>query len=135
MSKLINLICDNASIQAIKADLYDNRHNKDYVNVVDVYGMNALMYACVNDNTESVKLLLAEDVNVNVVNRRGVNAFIYACMNGETESVKLLLEADADVNFVDGYGRTALKIAEEYGHTEIVELINNHNKPKLVEEK
>lgn len=135
MSKLIDLIYDNASIEEIKADLYDNRHNKDYVNVVDIFGRNALIYACYNGNIGAVKLLLEANADVNIVNIYGGNAFIHACMNGKTEVVKLLLEANADVNIVDVYGRTPLKVAEEYGHTEIIELLNNHNQPKLVEYK
>ena len=127
MSNLINLIYSKASIEAIKADLYDNRHDKNYVNIVNEWGKTAFMYACAFGNIESVKLLLEANVDVNVVEVCGGNALMYACMNGETEVVKLLLEANADVNVVDGYGRTPLKIAEEYGHTEIVELLNNHN--------
>ena len=58
MSKLINLIYDKASIEAIKADLYDNRDNKDYVNIVDEYGNTALTAACILGNIEVVKLFL-----------------------------------------------------------------------------
>lgn len=126
MSKLIDLIYDNASIEAIKADLYANRDNKDYVNIVK-WGKTAFMYACAFGNIESVKLLLEANVDVNAVDVCGGNALMYACINGETEVVKLLLEANADVNVVDCYGRTPLKIAEEYGHTEIVELLNKPN--------
>jgi ankyrin repeat protein len=131
MSKLINLIYDNASIEEIKADLYDNRHNKDYVNVVDIFGRNALIYGCKNGKTEVVKLklLLEAGADVNIVDAYDMNAFMHACMKGNTESVKLLLAEDADVNVVDVYGRTPLKIAEEYGHTEIVELLNNAISP------
>lgn len=129
MSKLIDLIYYNASIEAIKADLYDNRDNKDYVQVVDEWGKNAFMYACMKGNTESVKLLLEADADVNVVDRYGCNAFMYACMNGKTEVVKLLLKENADVNVVDELGRTPLNIAEQYHRTTIVELLNNHNKP------
>jgi ankyrin repeat protein len=127
MSNLIKLIRNKASIEEIKADLYDNLGNEDYVNVVDGDSRTAFMYACILGNIGAVKLLLEANVDVNVVKVCGGNALMYACINGETEVVKLLLEANADVNIVDGWGMTALKIAEQNGHTEIVELLNNHN--------
>jgi ankyrin repeat protein len=135
MSKLIDLIYGDASIEEIKADLYDNRYNKNYVNVVNGDSKTAFMYACILGHIGAVKLLLEANADVNVVDGWGDNAFMHACVLGKTEVVKLLLETNADVNVVVSCGRTPLEIAEEYGHTEIVELLNNTNKPKLFEEK
>ena len=127
MSNLSNLIRDKASIEAIKADLYDNRHDKDYVNVVDKDGTNALMCACAKGNTEIVKLLLTEDVNVNTVDTDGTNALMYACIYNRIEVVKLLIAKDADVNVVNKYGRSAFMHACIYGDTGVVELLKNCN--------
>ena len=142
MSKLIELIRANAYIEAIKANLWDHRHNKDYVNLVDEDGMTALMWACINGNIEVVKLLLENGADVNLVEKYSYNALICACFNGYTEIVKLLLEYNADVNMVNKWGMTALMWAEQNESTEIIELLNKHNnyvmlngkKYKLVEE-
>ena len=143
MSKLIDLILEKAGIEKIKANLWDHRHNENYVNLVDKYGNSALVCACRKGDTEAVKLLLEEDADVNLVNNDGNNALIFACMNGYTEVVKLLLDANADVNIVNKCGNNALKIAEQYERTEAIELLNkcnnyvifNGKKYKLVEDK
>ena len=142
MSKLIELILEKAGIEKIKANLWDHRHDENYVNMVDKYGMTALIYACRKGYTEVVKLLLEANADVNMVNKYGNSALMYACKDGYTEIVKLLLEANADVNIVDKYGNTALRYAERCECTEVIELLNKHNnyvmlngkKYKLVEE-
>ena len=130
MSKLNKLIRDKASIEALKDDLDKNRHNKNYVNLIDVFGMTALTWACGKGYTEAVKLLLENGANVNLVDTYDRTALMRACGNGYTEAVKLLLEANANVNIANEDGDTALKIAEQYGFTEIIELLNNFKEKK-----
>ncbi|XP_041346697.1 ankyrin repeat, SAM and basic leucine zipper domain-containing protein 1-like [Gigantopelta aegis] len=72
-------------------------------------------------NTEVVKLLLKENVDVNVQDEEGVTALMIASENGHTQVVDLLLKANVDVNVQDEEGVTALMIASENGHTQVVE--------------
>ncbi len=90
MSKLINLIYGKASIEEIKADLYDNRDNKNYVNVVDEWGKTALKWACIFGDTGVVKLLLEANADIHMVNGCGMTALKIAKQNGRTEIVELL---------------------------------------------
>ena len=143
MSELFELIRTGASTEAIKANLHENKHNKDYVNLVDEYGTSALMYACGDGYTEAVKLLLEANADVNIANKFGDTALMCACLFNRIEIVKLLLEANADIDIIGEYGRSALMWAGLYKHTEIIELLNNCNnyvifngeKYKLVEDR
>ena len=130
MTNLTELICTNAPTEAIKANLDENKHNANYVNLVDKYRINALMFACMRGNIEALKLLLQYNADVNFANEDGYTALMCACSSSYTEIVKLLLEANADVNTVDKYGRSALKIAELYERTEAIELLNNFKKDR-----
>ena len=128
MTTLIELICTNAPTEEIKDDLHKHRHNKNYVNIVDKYGINALMVACIYNKIETVKLLLEANADIDFANEYGCTALMVACGNGYTEIVKLLLTANADIDIVDKNGTSALKIAELYEYNEIVELLNNFKK-------
>ena len=99
MSKLIELILEKAGIEKIKANLYDNRHNKNYVNMVDKYGMNALMWACAKGNIEIVKLLLEVGANVNIVDKYGNTALKIAEQYERTEAIELLNKCNNYVIF------------------------------------
>ena len=112
MSKLIDLICDNASIEAIKADLYDNRDNEDYVNVGWVDGRGALIWACVLGYTEAVKLLLEANADIHMVNGYGVTALKYAEQNRHTEIVELLNNHNNHNNYIMVNGKK-YKLVEE----------------------
>jgi len=116
MSKLIELIREKAGIEKIKSNLWDHRHNKDYVNIVNKDVVTALMYACIYNNIEAVKLLLEANADVNIVNKDGDTVLMIACRKGDTEAVKLLLEANADVNMVNKYGNSAWMIACIWQH-------------------
>ena len=112
MSKLIDLICDNASIEAIKADLYDNRDNEDYVNVGWVDGRGALIWACVLGYTEAVKLLLEANADIHMVNGYGVTALKIAKQHGHTEIIELLNNCNKPNNFLILNGKK-YKLVEE----------------------
>ena len=112
MSKLIDLICDNASIEAIKADLYDNRDNEDYVNVGWVDGRGALIWACVLGYTEAVKLLLEANADIHMVNGYGVTALKYAEQYHRTTIVELLNNHNNHNNYIMVNGKK-YKLVEE----------------------
>ena len=127
MSNLITPICKKASIEEIKANLDENKHDKGYINLVNRFGNNALILACMQGYTEAVKLLLEEGADMNIVDEDGDTALIWACFYNRIESVKLLLQYNANVKIVGKDGMTALMIAELYGRTEIVKLLNTYD--------
>ena len=112
MSKLINLIRDNASIEAIKADLYDNRDNEHYINIRDKYGRTALLWACRYNRIGAIKLLIEEDADVNLVDEDGVTALKIAKQHGHTEIIELLNNCNKPNNFLILNGKK-YKLVEE----------------------
>lgn len=99
MSRLIELVKDGAPIEAVKADLWDNRNVAGYINIQRrPHGMTAFMCAAKNGNLSVVELLLQEGVNVNTKNYYGNSALIWACRYEFNDIAETLLLAGADVN-------------------------------------
>lgn len=112
MSRLIELVKSGASIEAVKADLWDNRGVDGYVNIRRrPHGMTALMCAAKNGDSHMVELLLKEGVDVNAQNNYGNSALILAVSLANYEVVTKLIEAGADINVRDNQGCTPLMIA------------------------
>ena len=86
-------------------------------------------------NTEVVKLLLKENVDVNIQKENGVTALMLASQKGHTQVVKLLLKENADVNIQNNNGWTALMIASQNSHTQVVELLLKENADVNIQEK
>ena len=84
------------------------------------------MTACINENTNIVKMLINNGADINRQDSYGATPLIEASFRGHPEIVSLLLENGVDVTVVDRDGYTALMIAIEYENTEIVTLIKNH---------
>ena len=112
MSRLIELVKSGASIEAIKADLWDNRGVDGYINIQRrPHGMTALMCAAKNGDSQVVKLLLKEGADVNAQNNYGNSALILAVSLANYEVVTKLIEAGADINVCDNQGYTPLMVA------------------------
>ena len=79
------------------------------------FGLNVLMWASIEGNTEIVRLLLERpEIDVNMQDKYGYTALIWASRYGREEIVKLLLERpEIDVNVQDKYGYTALMWASQ----------------------
>jgi hypothetical protein len=71
-------------------------------------GVNALMGAAINGNTEVVRLLLSKDVPLNSQDAQGQTALIYASKGGHFQVVDMLLFRGAKTEIRDQFGRTAL---------------------------
>ena len=110
MSRLIELVKSGASIEAIKADLWDNREVDGYVNIPRrPHGMTALMCAAKNGDSHVVELLLKEGADVNAQNNYGNSALTWACRYEFNDIAETLLIAGADVNLTTlKNGRTPL---------------------------
>jgi ankyrin repeat protein len=123
MTKLHDLITSNASIEAIKADLWDNRDVEGYVNAKENIETQPLHYAAYQNNPECIKLLLEAGANVNAKDDYGSTPLNIAAWIGELECVKCLLAAGADINLTNKYRHTAADVAREYGHHECLALL------------
>jgi len=92
------------------------------INKNDNKGCNALIYACINQNVEIVKLLLINGALINKQDYKGLNAFMYVCINGNLDIFKLLIDRSLiDKQDIEGY--TALSHACINNKPEIVELL------------
>ena len=79
------------------------------VNARDRDGRTALMHAVINQDPESIKLLLKQyKADPNVRDRSGWSALHFAAQSGAREIVRELVEAGAVVDSADEHGNTPL---------------------------
>jgi hypothetical protein len=81
----------------------------------------ALFDAAYAGNTDLVRRLVAEGVDVNWRNAGGWTPLMIAAAERHLDTVNVLLDAKADPNQRNAYGRTALMFASRYGKVKIVE--------------
>ena len=74
-------------------------------------------------NTQFVKLLIENNVDIIDTDNYGDNSFINATLFGNFEIVRLLLEKGLSINTKSDNGKTALFIALEYGYIDIAEYL------------
>lgn len=84
-----------------------------------------LMQAAENFDTESVKRLIAQGVNLNAQDQRGWTALMHVGRKGRLEEAKLLLSAGADPSVKDREGRTAFLWAAWNCRSEVVRALIN----------
>jgi ankyrin repeat protein len=83
----------------------------------------ALLEALQNGNTEALKGLIEEGINVNLI-RDGSSPLMMAASKGQTAIAEVLLEAGVNINAINDDGWTALhKAAFDQTETGIVELL------------
>ena len=87
------------------------------------HGHTALMRAALNGNTETVKDLIHQGVDINQRDENGRTALMFAVINTHYETVKVLLEYGADVNAMSNRGGTALMGAASAGDLRMVQAL------------
>ena len=109
MSKLVELVCKNASLETLKANLWDNRNIHGYIDFSNDLGYTALDIAVLSDDGfEIAEFLLDNGANVNNLGViSGCTPLMRACHLGIYNSVKFLLEHGADISIVSKKGFTA----------------------------
>ncbi len=94
----------------------------DVINTKTSRGITPLMLACLNNVTESVKLLLQYGADVNVQDQYGSTALIFNILYGSIESTKLILQSkNLNINYHNEEEYTALQIA--FRHSKIEHII------------
>ena len=132
--KLLYIINLKGHLDVIKYILTspDLKEHAD-INYKNIYGYNALMYACNNGNLEVVKYLLSssdlkEHADIHDKDNNGTNSLMYACYHGNLELVKYLLNSSelkehADINYKDNNGWNTLMLACYNGHLDVIEFL------------
>ena len=75
------------------------------------HGHTALMRAALDGDTETVRELIHQGVDINQKDDNGRTALMFAVMNSHYETMKVLLESGADVQASSKEGGTALMAA------------------------
>jgi len=94
-----------------------------------------LLMAAERGDTNTIKLLLAQHVNIETTSPAGFTALIVAALREQLPALRLLLERGADINAATRAGQTALVVAVINGHTEVVKLLlDNKADPMVMDE-
>ena len=90
----------------------------------DQYGRTPLHWASLLGYTETVKLLIAQGVNLEAqMQDKGGTPLYLASWTGHLEVVKTLIAAGVNLEFRDEYGKTSLHAASQEGDTNIVQIL------------
>ena len=87
------------------------------------HGHTALMRAALDGNTEKVKELIHQGVDINQRDENGRTALMFAVINSHYETMRVLLEYGADVNAKSNKGGTALMGAASGGDLRMVQAL------------
>ena len=94
----------------------------------NIFGFNALIYACESQNVEIVRLLLTRNINLNLFNNIGDTALIISYKYNNLEIFNLLLRySNINIDHQNNEGFNALIYACEKQDTEIVRLLLEKN--------
>ncbi len=77
-------------------------------------------------DSQGVKALLAQKIDVNLASEGGRTALMVAAIKGDADMVKLLIDAGADWHMKDADGKTAQQLATTTNNDEIAKLIGEH---------
>ena len=114
---------DNMLLQACKnnkksvAQTFLKRGGVD-VNKRDESGNTPLIYACMKNARDLVKMLLDNGADVNLGNQRDRMPLHFAAETGSFEIIALLIGAGAEVNCADMNGITPLMVMARQGKTD-----------------
>lgn len=92
------------------------------INMHNMMGETALMFAAENGYTSVIKLLIQKSVSIEAVDNEGKTALMYAVKGNQYEATKTLIEAGALTDVEDRYNNTPKRLAQEHGNKDIENL-------------
>ena len=101
-------------VELIRKHANQSGYNKEIMSIYD--------YAVIGD-TEKVKLLISEGINVNTKTQFGATALHWASTYGHIEIVELLIQNGANFDVQDNSSYSPLFLACQGGHKDVVELL------------
>lgn len=120
-----NDMCKDLFLNSMSAEMvkyFIEKYEVD-VNIVDMDGTNAFVYALRNNNYEVAEELIEQGLNVNYIDNKGMTALMYCAEENMVEYAQLLINNNADISIKTEDGKNAKQIAEEMGSNEILELL------------
>lgn len=82
-----------------------------------------LFQAAEHKETDTIRRLIAEGIDINSQDSQGRTAMIIATYNHDVENAKILIDAGANVNIPDNKNVTPLQHAREKGFKEIEQIL------------
>jgi cytohesin len=83
-------------------------------------GWTPLYFACLNENTKAVELLIAKGAKINVLSESGNTPLHYAT---NAEIAELLIDNGANIHFKNKEGYSPLQNAVKGGHSDVAKLL------------
>ena len=145
--EIVALLCSGESEQHINAQDVDGRPPMfDFLDdpkcieilinagatldLLDISGKSTFHHACIQDENESLRLLLRlsspDSVMVTVKDHEGNSALIQALIHGNAESARILLELDNVGDTVGQDGWAAVHHAAKMGNADVLEAVLRH---------
>lgn len=83
------------------------------INMHNVMGETALMFAAENGYASVIKLLIEKNVSIEAMDNDGKTALMYAVKGNQYEATKTLIEAGSLTDIEDRYNNTPKRLAQE----------------------
>jgi len=109
----------NGHVQALERLI---KINPDTLNAVNSKGYTPLILASYYSQSEVVKFLLENDVNINFISSQGT-ALCGVAYKGDIVIAKLLIQYGAELDIQDDNGTSPLLYATLLGHTKLAKLL------------
>lgn len=102
-------------------------HPEIDLDLQDLNGYTALMWAAINGNKKLVEALVDSGADLNLTYADGETALMMAIKNNKTDTAIYLIKNGADTLKQDRYERTALSLAQETKNTKIINILLEKN--------
>jgi ankyrin repeat protein len=89
----------------------------------DIFGNDALMWACIGGDENIVKLLLSKGSDIDIVDKFGNTTLINAIKNSNIAVARLLIDKNADITVTTKSGNTPLQLAKQKNLNTIVDIL------------
>ena len=112
--------CKTDSLDDILDTLNDSELD---VNSLDENGRNALMFACMGNNSDVIGELIQRTNDINAQDKQGNTALMFACDSNNADAVNALLDSGADISITNQNGFAAIVFAMDNNSLKDTEII------------